>query len=290
MDPKRRPSFGALLPQLAAIRGAVAVTDDAWLTVGMDGTELMPINTVAKADQQRVERLLLELGVKNSGYVGGAATSSSAVAAAPVSAPSPAVPNAAAGDYVWTANADYHAFQDAGADKATPTKSAGAGTSGASAGAGGASVAVENEYQQFCDGGAMTKAAALPTKHLPTTVTALTTAPTTVLTTARTEEHDYVEPNLMHGPNATISTAVAGGGGTARNTAANSDGYEYLNQSMMAAAAAIPMKNLPTTAPTAAPAATRIVQLAAAATTAPSSAVQPLTRAASTDMEEETRL
>eukprot|EP00729_Bicosta_minor_P031276 gene31276-11500_t len=68
-DPRRRPRFADLVHQLAAIRGAVAVTADRKLTVNSRG-ELVPLTGVAargtdahRQETDRINRLLAEFGV-----------------------------------------------------------------------------------------------------------------------------------------------------------------------------------------------------------------------------------
>lgn len=68
-DPKRRPRFADLVPQLAAIRGAVSVTADGRLTVN-SYEELVPLTGVVargtdeiKQETDRITRLLAEFGV-----------------------------------------------------------------------------------------------------------------------------------------------------------------------------------------------------------------------------------
>lgn len=68
-DPRRRPRFADLVHQLAAIRGAVAVTADRKLTVNSRG-ELVPLTGVVargtdahRQETDRINRLLAEFGV-----------------------------------------------------------------------------------------------------------------------------------------------------------------------------------------------------------------------------------
>merc|ERR1711865_559874 len=118
VDPKRRPKFSDLVPQVAAVRGAVAVTADGRLTVNTYD-ELVPfVGVVArdsdliKHENARVGRLLAELGVIDE--IGG-----STLTVLP-SSRAGGSKGGGAGVAGSSVNTDYEQFNDAGAMVPSP--------------------------------------------------------------------------------------------------------------------------------------------------------------------------